>query len=263
MQLQGKLAVITGASKGIGRALSGALAQSGCDLFLTDIEEESLKSVAAGLKELFDVQIKFLSADLMLESDRQRLILELQGLNNPPDILINNAGIGYFERFAESSISNVLRVIQLNIVATVMLTREFISMVKNRSESKIVNISSSISRLPYSGMAVYGATKGFISSFSESLASELYGTNISVLCFHPGFTKTEFLSAANMDTHKTPQFLFRTPEFVVNKIITAIKKDKTWAYADIYGRLANQYLSCFQNRFKTKIFKNIFWELPE
>ena len=116
-----------------------------------------------------------------------------------------------------------------------MLTREFISMVKNRSESKIVNISSSISRLPYSGMAVYGATKGFISSFSESLASELYGTNISVLCFHPGFTKTEFLSAANMDTHKTPQFLFRTPEFVASRIVKAIRKDEAVRAAEILG----------------------------
>jgi len=262
MQLSNKKAIITGASRGIGRELAFALAKSGCDLILTALEADELETMIKDLKAQFTVTVESVPADLTNQSDRQNLVQLIRNNDFRPNILINNAGIGFFGQFVSSSKSDILKTIELNIVATVLLTREFISLRNTNREAKIVNISSAISRLPYTGMAVYGGTKGFISSYSESLIGEFKGTNISVLCFHPGFTNSDFITSAKMDISKIPRFLFHSPEFVAAKIVNAIRKDKTWAYSDLISRFANQYASCLHNRLKTKIFKSIYWELP-
>jgi short-subunit dehydrogenase len=137
-----------------------------------------------------------------------------------------------------------------------------IPVLSTRPEAKIVNISSGISRLPYPGLAVYGAAKGFLSSFSESLACELTDTNVSVLCFHPGFTDTHFMSSAGMDMRRAPRVLVSTPETVAGRIVRAIEKDRCWAYSDLGGRLGALIAGWLPSTIRTGLFKNLFWRLP-
>jgi short-subunit dehydrogenase len=262
MDLPGKVAVITGASRGIGRALAIALGKSGCKLLLTALEKDELASLTQQLTAKFGVSVASMPADLIDASDRRRLLDWIGTQQQPPDILINNAGGGYFGRFAASTWSDIERTLILNIHVPTLLIRELLPVLKTRPQAKIVNISSGIARLPYPGLAVYGAAKGYLSSLSESLACELAGTNISVLCFHPGFTETHFISSARMDMSKIPRFLIRTPEAVAARIVRAIKKDTAWAFADFSGRLGVTVAAFFPSRIRTKLFKNLFWRLP-
>jgi short-subunit dehydrogenase len=263
MELSGKLAIITGASRGIGRALAIELAKSGGKLLLTALEEDELSTLSNELRSKFSVFVEAMACDLSDPESRKNLINWIQDWKDPPDILINNAGLGYFGRFEDSDWNRIEKTIALNISALIHLTYELIPVLKKRPSAKIVNISSGIARLPYPGLAVYGATKGFISSFSESLSSELSDTSISVLCFHPGFAMTSFISSAGMDLQKVPGLMIHSPENIAIQIVQAIRKDKQWAYSDFLTRFSTWFGVLLPSGLKTSIFKNLFWRLPD
>jgi hypothetical protein len=262
MDLSGRQVVLTGASRGIGHALATELAKSGCRLILTALEGDELLALSNELRFKSSFDVAMMAADLSDPTDRKNLLDWIKAHKKPPEVLINNAGIGYFERFDSSNWSNIERTVALNISALIHLTYELIPVLKRRPQAKIVNISSGIARLPYPGLAVYGATKAFVSSFSQSLATELAGTSIDVLCFHPGFTMTSFISSAGMDMHKVPKILIHTPEEIAAQVIRAIKKDKQWAYSDLVTRFLAGFGTILPSRLKTSIFKDLFWNLP-
>jgi short-subunit dehydrogenase len=263
MEISNKLAIITGASRGIGRALAVELGKSGCGLLLTALEGDELSTLSQEIRRKFSVNVDTMAVDLSDPESRKNLIDWIRKCKTPPDILVNNAGIGYFGRFEDSEWSRIEKTIALNISALIHLTYELVPVLKKRLSAKIVNIGSGIARLPYPGLAVYGATKGFISSFSESLASELAGSSISVLCFHPGFTMTSFIGSAGMDLQKVPRILLHSPEEVAIQIVLAIRKDKPWAYSDFMTRLSAWFGALLPPRLKTSTFKNLFWRLPD
>lgn len=262
MELSGKLAVITGASRGIGRALATELAKCGCGLLLTALEEDELTVLANELRSKFSVPVEATACDLSDFGSRKNLIDWIKSKEHV-DILINNAGLGYFGRFEDSDWTRIEKTIALNISALIHLTYELIPILKKRPIAKIVNVSSGMARLPYPGLAVYGATKGFISSFSESLSSELSGTSIRVLCFHPGFAMSSFIGSAGMDMSKVPKILIHIPEEIATEILEAIKKDKQWAYSDFVTRFTTGLGAILPSRLKTSILKELFWRLPD
>lgn len=262
MELAGKLVIITGASRGIGRALAKELAKSGCGLLLTALETDELNDLSNELR-VFPVNIATKAADLSDKENRKSVLNWIFEHEHPPDILINNVGMGgQFGRFEQVNLSSIEKTVALNISAFLHLTHELIPVLLKRPHAKIVNISSGIARLPYPGLAVYGATKAFVSSFSESLACELAGTNIDVHCFYPGFTATHFMDSSKMDMRKIPRWWIRTPEYVASRIVKALKKDYTWYYSDFITRFSPLIGSLIPHRLKVFIFKNLFWELP-
>ncbi len=263
MELSGKLAIITGASRGIGRALAIELAKSNGSLLLTALEGNELSALSNELRSKFPVLVETMVCDLSDLESRKNLIHWIQNWKDPPDILINNAGLGYFGRFESSDWNRVEKTIALNISAFVHLTYELIPLLKKRPQAKIINISSGMARLPYPGLAVYGATKGFVSSLSESLSAELSGTSIRVLCFHPGFAMTSFISSANMNMQKVPRILIHPPEDIAREIARAIRKDKQWAYSDFLTRFSVGIGTILPSRLKTLILKDLFWRLPD
>ena len=254
--------MVTAVSRGIGHALATELAKSGCRLLLTALEEDELAALANELQSKFAFPVETVACDLPDLESRKNLINWILNRKEPPDILINNAGLGYFGRFEGSDWNRIEKTIALNISALIHLTYEFIPILKKHPSAKIVNMSSGMARLPYPGLAVYGATKGFVSSFSESLSSELKGTSISVLCFHPGFTMTSFIGSAGMDMHKVPKILIHTPEEIATQILRAIKRDKEWAYSDFVTRFSAGIGTILPSRLKTSILKDLFWRLP-
>jgi len=263
MDLSGKVAIITGASRGIGRALAKELAKHNCNLLLTALERDELTSLSDELRSC-PVRVAFLAADLSEPQRRRDLVDWILRQKEHPDILVNNVGMGgNFGRFEAQDLDNIEKTIALNISPLVHITHELIPLLKRRPCAKIVNISSGIARLPYPGLAVYGATKAFISSFSESLSCELVGTSIHVLCFHPGFTMTPFISTSKMDLGKIPRRLIHTPEKVVSRLIWAIEKDKQWDYSDFATRLSAWVGTILPSRLRTSIFRNVFWKLPD
>jgi short-subunit dehydrogenase len=263
MKLPGKVVVITGASRGIGRALAVALAKSACHLLLTALEEDELTSLVDDLKTRYGVNVAAMAADLVDASDRQSFLSWILEQEKPPEILINNAGAGFFGTFASSGWSEIERTIILNVHVPTLLARELMPVFRQSPQAKIVNISSAIARLPYPGLGVYGATKGYLSSFSETLASECHGTGISVLCFHPGFTETHFMSSAKMDVSRIPGIITQKPDKVAARIIRAIEKDLSWTYSDFGSRLGNVISSCIPHGIRIRLYKNLFWRLPD
>ena len=262
MELPGKLAIVTGASRGIGQALAKKLAEHDCGLFLTALEEDELLSLSNELRT-YRVQVSAMAADLSEPESRKNFIHWVIEQKEKPDILVNNAGMGGdFGRFEEQNLGNIEKTVSLNISAIVHLTHELIPVLKGRPCAKIVNISSGIARLPYPGLAVYGATKAFISSFSESLSCELVGTSVDVLCFHPGFTMTPFIRTSRMDLGKIPRRFIHTPEDVAFRLMQAMKKDKRWEYSDFATRFSAWFGALLPSRLRTSILKDSFWRLP-
>jgi short-subunit dehydrogenase len=261
MKLPGKTALITGASRGIGRALASALAESGCALLLTALGEEELHALATELASR-GASASWIAADLVDEQERESLIEWVRRHDRTPDILVNNAGCGHFGRFASSEWRDVERVFVLDAHTPTRLIHDLLPLLRSRPEAAIVNISSASARIPYPGLATYGACKAYLSSLSQTLACELDGTGIHVLCIHPGFTQTQFFSAAGMDMRRIPRWAINTPERVAGRVVRMIERNKTWGYADRATPVELAVAAMLPRRLKTKLFKNLFWTLP-
>jgi len=262
MELSGKLAVVTGASRGIGRALAIALAERGCGLLLTALEKEELEALSTELQPTHG-EVATMPADLSIVQERGRLVDWVLGHKAAPDILVNNAGTGgSFGRFESLDLDTIVKTVSCNVSAALHLTHELIPLLKSRPRAKIVNISSGIAALPYPGLAVYGGTKAFVSSLSQSLACELKGTKVDVLCFHPAFTMTSFMQSAAMDMHKIPRALLHAPEHTAARIVRAIERDRAWAYSDLSTRFLVWVAAQIPYRLRVALFKDLFWELP-
>lgn len=259
MQLRGKLTVLTGASRGIGNALAHALANAGSDLVLTALEADELERVRSELPGRVDA----LAADLTDAQARKEFVRFVRERGPAPDILINNSGIGYFGRFDSVSWEGIDRTIELNVRATTYLTHELLPLLKSRPQARIINLSSASARFPYPCLSVYGATKAFISAFSETLACELSGSNVGVLCVHPGFTATAFMQSAGMDMSKVPDFLVHKPEQVARRIVRAIERDQRWVYGDALSRALTDIADLLPVPTRRPLFKNLFWRLPD
>ena len=262
MDLPGKVAVVTGASRGLGRALAFELADRGCGLLLTALEEDELRCVGDELASCQHVEVETKAADLTDDASRNALVAWLRARPHRPDLLILNAGGGRFQRFEDAGSTDSSHTLALNAGAPLQLTAELLPLLRERPQARIVFISSAVARLPYPGLAVYGASKGFLSSFAESLACELAGSGIDVLCFHPGFTRTDFMTSAGMDMSRIPGFAVSAPEKVARRIVRAIERDAGWAYSDLPTKMAVAAAGLLSARMRSRMFRSLFWELP-
>lgn len=189
------VAVVTGASSGLGAILSVQLAQRGYDLVLVARNAAALQETAARVRDC-GRQAKVLSLDLCREGDLRQLESLLS--REPISILVNNAGIGHSGRLAEMEPGLISTQIRLNAEAVARLAQAAAHAFVRRGEGRILNISSLASFVPVPGFAVYAASKAFVRSFSLALSSELEGTGVSVTVACPGYTRTPFLKNADL-----------------------------------------------------------------
>jgi hypothetical protein len=172
-------ALVTGASAGIGTAFAERLARDGYDLLLVARRRERLEELAKQLRESHRVEVEVLVADLVDAGDL--LTVEQRVAARPGlDLLVNNAGFGTAGAFLESDPDREEQEILLNNVALVRLTRAALPRMAERGRGAVVNVSSMAGFLPAPYNATYGATKAFVTSFSEALAEELRGTGVRV-----------------------------------------------------------------------------------
>jgi uncharacterized protein len=199
MSLNGKTALITGASGGIGYELAKLFAADSYNLVLVARSAEKLAQFADELQRVHGITIKVVPLDLASTPAPQFLFDQLQREGVAVDVLVNNAGYGKFGEFAQTSLEDSLGQIQLNITALTALTRLFLPAMIERRAGKIMNVASTAGFQPGPFMAVYYATKAHVISFSEALANELAGTGVTVTCFCPGATDTGFALRAGND----------------------------------------------------------------
>jgi short-subunit dehydrogenase len=196
-QQNGKTALITGASSGIGRELTRLFAKDGYNLILVGRNEEMLQQHAYNFKNQYGTQATIINKDLADPKAPEEIYAETTGKGMQIDVLVNDAGFGEYGQFAtETDLQKELSVVQVNAVALMHLTKLYLKDMVARNDGKILMLGSEVSVFPNPMMAVYGATKAFIKSFSEGIRNELKDTNITVTVLMPGATNTNFFNVA-------------------------------------------------------------------
>jgi len=197
-------AVVTGASAGIGREFCRQLAERGHDLVLVARDEARLRELAAALTSTHAITAEVMAADLTLDEDVGRLIVRLRA----PDVtlLVNNAGFGTVGSLATADPMQQERMIRLHVLAPMRLTQAVLPGFLARGRGGIVNVSSVASFIYAPGNVNYCATKAYLTTFSEGLATELRGTGVRAQALCPGFTHSEFHQRMGEDTRRRPRF---------------------------------------------------------
>lgn len=198
MNAQRPLALITGASSGIGADLARRFAADGYDLILSARRQVALEQLASELKVQHNSAVVVIVADLGEANGAEQLATAVKALNRPLDALVNNAGYGMFGEFKNSSLVEELAMMQVNMHAPVILTKHLLPLLLAR-RGKIMNIASTAAFQPGPYMSIYYATKSFLLSWSEALAEELRDSGVSVTAICPGPIASGFQDRAAMN----------------------------------------------------------------
>ena len=190
-----KTALVTGASSGIGAATARRLAREGLRVILVARRQDRLEKLAREIRHAGGMAIP-VAADLRQEAERKRVIDEVESRFGGVDVLVNNAGLGWYGYGDEMTWKTALELLQVNVEAVVQLSLSFLVEMRKRNAGCIINIGSISGSLPSQGIAVYGATKSFLDNFTTALYRELAGTQIHVSVVRAGPVRTEFGEAA-------------------------------------------------------------------
>ena len=182
-----RTALVTGASSGIGREIARVLADRGADVTLVARRQDRLEELAAELGARVSVTV--LAADL--GSDDGVALVERHLADHPVELLVNNAGVGTGGMFHELPLAPELNEIRLNVLALVRLTHACLPGMVNAGHGGVINVSSIAGNQPLQGYATYGATKAFVTAFTESIAFEVRRSGVHVTVVKPGYTDTE------------------------------------------------------------------------
>ena len=220
-----KVALITGASSGIGEGFAGALAAQGLDLILVARSEDKLRALAKQLAEVHSRRVEVVTADLGLAGAAQKVHAAAEALGMPVDLLINNAGFGTVGSFLKQDAERERQEIMLNAAAVVDLSHAFLPAMVERRRGGIINVASMAAFQPLPYMSVYAATKAFVLSFSQGLRGEVRSKGVKVLAVCPGPVDTPFFEATgSAGLRKTvPKATLVTVDDVVRATLRAFK----------------------------------------
>lgn len=228
--------LITGASGGIGYELAKIFAKNGYNLILVARNIAKLEEIK---EELNNVKVEIIGMDLSLPNSSDSLIAIIEERKLEVEYLINNAGIGVYGEFVNTSIEKEEKLINLNILTLTKLTKYFLKKMKERNNGGIINVASVASFQAGPLMAVYYASKAYVLSFTEAIKEEIRGSNISITALCPGATATNFEKSSdladNSDLFK--KSIVHTPEYVAQKGYEALMNNKTIEIVGIINKL--------------------------
>ncbi|HEU4730990.1 MAG TPA: SDR family oxidoreductase [Kofleriaceae bacterium] len=239
-ELTGKRALVTGASSGIGAAIANELAARGVDLVLTGRRRDALDAVAAACIAR-GARADTITTDLGVPGAASALWTAARAVA-PIDILINNAGFGYFRPFSAVDWKRDAELLQLNITSLVELSRRFLDDRGGdpaRGRAYLVNIASIGAYQSVPHMAVYAASKAFVRNFTEALHDELRGSPISATCVCPGGTRTGFHAAAGAGDYSwIANSSMMSAQAVARITVDAMRKGKRNVVPGVANKLA-------------------------
>ena len=230
---RGCTALITGATAGLGAEFARQLAPVATRLILVGRREERLSELVASIqKSLPQVRLDSFKADLAMTSERERLAAWIIREEIPLNLLINNAGLGDLGPFDNAEWKRLSPMLEVNVTALTHLTHLLLPMLRLQIPSAILNVSSVAGFYPLPEMAVYAATKAYVTSFSEALRMELAHDGITVTALCPGPVPTEFFDVASRNGEsiramdRTHPALGASPELVIREALQGLEKDK-------------------------------------
>lgn len=220
------LVMLTGASTGIGREMALQLADAGCDLILTARSSDKLERLKNLIEAKNKVKVHVFVADLSQAGAAEKLYNQVRAAQLLPTHLVNNAGSGLYGAFAESSLTNTLAMMQLNMQSLVALSRLFVADRLPLGSGRLMNVASLLAYLPFPYYSTYSATKAFVLAFSQTLAAELDGSGVVVTAVSPGPTDTPF----NTDA------MWKTNAYKSNKPVAADKVAREAVQLLLHGK---------------------------
>lgn len=228
--LKDKVAVITGAANGIGKALAIKLGKAGCKLALADIDHPNLDRTKNSIESQF---CSTHVVDLGQRVQIQALVGRITELYGSVDILVNNAGVSIDAPLLEQTEDDIEWITNINYLGVVYCCKYFLPLLLERPEARIVNVSSAAGLQGFPQKTTYSASKSAITGFSESLRAELHGKNVGVSVIYPGPVKTFMLDRSRVHDDRRRQKIHNylqekgiAPEAVADAIITAILTNK-------------------------------------
>ncbi len=226
--MENKLAIITGASSGLGRAYAIALASTGWDLLITGRRVERLSLLKQEILSKYAVKVKIVIADFTIESQFDNLLSEINCLQNV-GLLVNNAGFGSRKGFFVEEYKTQQKMLQVHINATSRLIYEVVPKMIMNKGGAVINVSSLSAFFPSPLNYFYCASKAFLLSFSECLHIDLIDKNIKIQALCPGFVKTEFHSRIHQQrqVHNWKEKIFwMNPDVVVKQSLKNLNRKK-------------------------------------
>ncbi|MEK5205694.1 3-ketoacyl-ACP reductase [Psychrobacillus sp. FSL H8-0510] len=221
--LKGKVAFVTGAGRGIGEAIAIALAKEGVNVGLLARTEEALKGVAEEIGTL-NVKVAYAPADVSSLEEVKQAIEKLTSELGTADILINNAGIGGFEKLVDTDPAEWKKIIDVNLMGTYYVTHTVLPQLIEKNGGDIINISSTNGLNGAPGSSAYSASKFGVIGLTESLAQEVRRNNIRVTALTPSTVVTELATNSSLvDKDKIDQFM--QPEDIAEFIVSQLKLD--------------------------------------
>ena len=220
-----ELALVTGASSGLGLALAREHASRGGGLIITARREGPLLEAKAAIERDFRVSVTAIAQDLGAPGAAETLYLKVKALNLFPTILVNNAGVGCSGPFDSNPLDEALNLVYLNVVSLTSLTRLFLPEME-RSGGRILNIASVASLVPGPYMAPYYASKAYVDSLSQALWLEEQGKKVSVTSCLPGPMRTGFVKASRLKDSKVSSLFTASAEKVAARAYAAMMKGR-------------------------------------
>jgi len=253
-------ALVTGAAKGIGRAIAESLAERKYNLILVDIDSKTLIRTSAEIGNQYRVQVEYLHVDVSAPKAAEIIFLTTRPLHDEITVVVNNAGFGVNSAFEDGLIEEQLNIIDVNAKAVVKISHIFLPVLKKNVKTYLLNTSSTTAYQSVPYMNVYAATKSFVLSFTRGLRHELRNTNISVSCLVPGSTDTDFVIRARMSTEtlKVANRFNMHPKVVGAFAVSQLLKGKAEIVPGISNKLHALLPKFFPKRFTEKIAGSIY-----
>lgn len=258
-------ALVTGAAKGIGRAIAAELAKKGYHLLLVDIDNKRLPATAEQLSNTYGVKAEYLVLDLSLSDAAQQLKDWSRPWQDQLNVVVNNAGFGLNVAFESSPLAEQLNIIDVNVKAQLQIAHAFIPVLKQFKQSYLLNVGSTTcyQSVPY--LAIYAASKAFVISFTRSLRYELKDSSISVSCLIPGSTDTDFVHRARMgeSIRRTADKFNMSPEEVGRIAVKGLFNKRAEIIPGFTNKLNAWLPKFFPKLLAERIAANIYRPEPE
>ena len=217
MELRDAVALVTGGSEGIGRAIAEALMHQGCEVTITGRREEVLKDTAE------ELGLDWIAGDVGNETDAMRTVSSVIEQHGRLDILVNNAGYGMFKPLVDTTLDELKDMYQTNVFGTFLMGREAAKQFIKQGSGELINISSTSSLKGSSGRTAYGSSKFALRGMTECWRDELRRHDVRVMLVNPSEVMTDFAAKAGVERERSDKKL--RPKEIADAIVGALKVD--------------------------------------